>query len=452
MKAIIVAGTQSGVGKTTVALGLIRALRDRGLRVAPFKAGPDYIDPSHHAVAAGQASRNLDTWMLPPDVVRRSFAGARARSDIAVIEGVMGLFDGRNGEGDAGSTADLAKLLGVPVVLVIDAAAMARSAAAMVLGYQQFDPDLRFAGVILNNLGSETHLRMVRSAIEQRSPMAVLGGIYRDHGLALPERHLGLVPAGEYAAVEDVVSHAAAMVEEHVDLDALLARLPDIEVSEDIVALLPGAAAGPVPIAIARDEAFSFYYEDGLDLLRAAGAELLPFSPLRDQVPPPGARGIYIGGGFPELFAAELAANAPMRASLREGAANGVPVYAECGGHMYLGQSLTSTDGATHAMVGATPVTSTVEKTKLTLGYRVARALRDGPVFAIGERVRAHEFHMATSTHLDPASTCWEVENPALGPAGFSTQSIWSSYLHVHFGAAPGAALRFVRSCAGERK
>lgn len=448
MKAFVIAGTHSGSGKTTATLGLMRALRELGYRIAPFKAGPDYIDPGLHTVAAGAVSRNLDTWMLSTDTVRELFARAEARADVAVIEGVMGLFDGRSGEDDVGSTAHLAKLLGLPVVLVIDASAMARSAAAMTLGYRQFDPAVEICGVVLNNLGSETHYQMARTAIEAETGTPVLGGLFRDPSLRLPERHLGLIPAVEQPAVEDVVARAAAATRENIDLGQLLDAAAEVAgqtVSEPPVAPVPAA---PVPIAIARDEAFSFYYEDGLDILRDAGAELLPFSPLRDGTVPRGSKGIYIGGGFPELFAADLAANGGLLDDIRAHAGAGTPVYAECGGHMYLGQTLTDMEGTAHRMAGVTPVTSTVEDTRLTLGYRVARAKRDGPVFRAGETVRAHEFHLASSPALD-SGACWELEEPPVGPAGYADGATWSSYLHVHFGAVPGAAQRFVASCAG---
>jgi len=441
----MVAGTHSGVGKTTITVGLLAALRARGLRVAPFKAGPDYIDPSHHAAAAGTPSRNLDTWMLPLDAVERAFAAATARADVAVVEGLMGLFDGRSGEDEAGSSAHLAKVLGIPVVLVIDARAMARSAGAMALGYRMFDPDLAVAGVILNNLASEGHYRAARIAVEEQAGITVLGGFFRDAGLAVPERHLGLVPIAELGQT-DYVGRAAEAAERSIDIDGILARAATI---------IPRAAAqmdrsrGPrVPLGIARDAAFSFYYEDSLDLLEQAGAELVPFSPLADRGLPGGVAGLYIGGGFPEVFASELAANSGMLQALRDAQQRGLPIYAECGGHMYLGHSLTGQDGITHTMAGLTPVTSTMRETRLTLGYRVAKALRDGPVFARGEVIRGHEFHLSRSSQTASESACWDFTEPALGPSGYCAGNTWSSYLHIHFAAAPAAAGRFVASCA----
>lgn len=446
MKAFMIAGTQSGVGKTTVTVGLLAALRRRGLRVAPFKAGPDYIDPTYHEAAAGVPSRNLDTWMLPHEVIVRSFQKATARADVAVVEGVMGLFDGRSGEDESGSSAQLAKLLGLSVILVVDAHAMARSAGAMVLGYKTFDPGVTIAGVILNNLGSEGHYHATRSAVVRQAGVPVLGGIYRDPGLAVPERHLGLVPTPERASTE-FVAHAAEVAERSLDIDGILARAADVG-PPPVAETNLGRRTDRVPIAIARDPAFTFYYEDSLELLEEAGAELVPFSPLSDPALPAGVHGLYIGGGFPEVFAAELAANLPMLATLRDAQARGLPIYAECGGHMYLGESLTDQAGVRHTMAGLTPVKSTLAGTRLTLGYRVARARYDGPLFARGDLVRGHEFHLSQSPPSDSDMACWEFTEPALGVSGFRRGNTWSSYLHVHLGAAPGAAARFVQSNA----
>jgi cobyrinic acid a,c-diamide synthase len=441
----MVGGTQSGVGKTTVTVALLGALARRGLKVAPFNAGPDYIDPTYHEAAAGIPSRNLDTWMLPQDEVVRSFRRAAGRADVAIVEGVMGLFDGRSGEDEAGSSAHLAKLLGIPVILVVDAGAVERSAGAMVLGYRTFDPEVTIAGAILNNLASEGHYHATRSGIVRQAGVPVLGGVYGDASLAAPSRHLGLVPAPELQST-GFVARAAEMAEKSIDIDGILARAADVgSARNDEKRTAPARVR--VPIAIARDRAFSFYYEDSLDLLAEAGADLLPFSPLEDVALPTGAHGVYIGGGFPEVFAEQLAANRPMAAALRDAEARGIPIYAECGGHMYLGESLTAQDGATHAMAGLTPVRSTFAGTRLTLGYRVAHALSDGAMFARGATIRGHEFHLSQSAPTGEESACWDFTDPVLGATGYRRGNTWSSYLHVHLGAAPGSAARFVQSC-----
>jgi len=444
LKAIVIGGTQSGVGKTTVTAGVIGALRARGLRVAVFKTGPDYLDPTFHTAASGQPCRNLDSWIMPPELIVRAFRRAAQRADVAIVEGVMGLFDGRSGEDESGSTAQVAKLLGLPVVLVVDASAMARSAAAMVLGYATFDPGLRVAGVVLNRIAGERHFEAAKVAIERQSGVPVLGLMHRDDAFALPGRHLGLVSALERDASTSLASIAAAAVR-GIDIDALLAlaaEIPD-EAGEE-----PVTAAEHVPIAIARDPAFSFYYEDGLDELVARGAELLPFSPLTDASLPAGARGVYIGGGYPEVFAAELAANRPMHEALRAHAAAGLPVYAECGGHMYLGQSLTALDGSRYEMAALTPLQSTMQGTRLALGYRVATALREGPVAKAGDQLRGHEFHLSAAAPPSEASACWRFQDPGRLD-GFALGPVWSSYLHLHFAASPDAAQRFIDVCKG---
>lgn len=448
MKGLIIAGTQSGVGKTSVTAGVIGALRGRGLRVAPFKAGPDYLDPTFHSVAAGQACRNLDSWIIPRETIVRSFRRAASRADIAIVEGVMGLFDGRGGEDEAGSTAQLAKFLGLPVILVVDASAMARSAAAMVLGYARLDPEVNVAGVVLNRIAGERHYEAARAAIERQAGVPVLGMLPRDDGLALPERHLGLISAMERDASE-ALARLAAVAAAQIDLEALLgfaAEAPMPEPEEE-----RPAPAVRVPIAIARDQAFAFYYEDGLDELRNQGAELIAFSPLTDDRLPAGVRGLYLGGGYPEVFAADLAANRAMHGAIRDHAANGLPIYAECGGHMYLGQSLTTADGAVHAMAGLTPLQSTLSGTRLSLGYRSAVALRDGPVARAGDVLRGHEFHLSAAEPLPAETACWEFDQPQRAD-GFVRDNLWSSYLHLHFGAAPRAATRFIQTCAGGSK
>ncbi|MBI3953003.1 MAG: cobyrinate a,c-diamide synthase [Chloroflexi bacterium] len=395
MRALVIAGAASGVGKTTIASGVMGALRRRGLAVAPFKAGPDYIDPTYHAAACGAPSRNLDTWLLPAENLVALFLRAASRADVAVVEGVMGLFDGRSGEDEAGSTAHLAKLLGLPVAVALDVSGMARSAAAQALGYQRLDPALKVAGFILNGVAGPAHLEMCAGPIQTATGLPVLGHLPRREDLRLPERHLGLVPTVEGPAGADFFDRLAEQVRQTVDLDGLLALA-----GEPRPAVAPNAGlfpAGPQPqraaIAVAQDRAFSFYYQDSLDLLEAWGAELLPFSPLEDSRLPDGCSGVYIGGGFPELYAAELAANRGMLASLREAAARGTPIYGECGGLMYLGEGITDFEGRRHHLAGLVPAWSSMAERRLHLGYRTVRA-RDGHhLLEPGQETRGHEFH-----------------------------------------------------------
>lgn len=441
-RGIVIAGTASGVGKTTVASGLAGALRARGLRVQPFKTGPDYIDPTYLARAAGRPCRNLDTWMLPPAAVRELFARAMQDADIALVEGVMGMYDG-SADG-TGSAAHLARLLGLQTVLVVDARAMAQSAAAVVLGFQRLDPDTRLAGVILNRIASPHHAALCADAILAATGLPVLGAVPRDADLAIPERHLGLVPDVESPAAQEWFDRLCAHIAAHVDLDALIeAATPIMPLSEE--GLFP---ISPQPrsarIAIAQDEAFHFYYQDSLDLLLAWGAELVPFSPLADAAVPDGCGAVYIGGGFPELFGAALAANTPMQGSLRAVAARGIPVYGECGGLMYLGRSLTDFEGAHHTMTGLVPADSVMGGTRLTLGYREVESCGT-PLLPAGERMRGHEFHWsALETPPGTAGAAYRVLDEDGRADGFRAASVTATYVHAHLAARPDLAPNFV--------
>jgi cobyrinic acid a,c-diamide synthase len=445
---LVIAGTHSGVGKTTLTAGLISALRRRSLTVQPFKVGPDYIDPTYHALAAGRPCRNLDTWMLPPERVRSLYASAAAGVDVAIIEGVMGLYDGADYDGETGSTAEVAKLLAAPVVVVLDASKMARSAAAVALGCQRFDEGVPLAGFIVNRVAGEGHGRGVATAITNATGLSVFGWLPREDALHVPERHLGLIPTSELGRWDDFLRAAGDLVTRHLDIDGLLAvarQAPPLSATAD----MRSAASGVRPlIAVARDEAFHFTYEDNLDLLRAAGAEVVFFSPLRDAALPAGAGAVILSGGFPEVHAEQLAANRPMHDALRDAHQRSRPIYAECGGLMYLTRAITDGDSRTHEMVGLLPGRSLMSG-RLTLGYRLARAAGDSWLLPGGEAVRGHEFHYSV----------WEGRPAGLAPAwlllprtgegdprpeGARLGSLWASYVHLHFAARPGLAERFV--------
>jgi len=451
VKALLIAGTASGVGKTTVASGIMGALARRGMRVQPFKVGPDYIDPTYHSMASGNPSRNLDSWMLAPSTLVELFHHAMRDKEIAVIEGVMGLYDGRSGESDEGSSAQVAKLLRAPVVLVVDASKMARSAAATVLGYQSFDPSLQWAGVILNNVASPGHLEMLRVPIEGATGLPVLGYLPRSKELELPERHLGLIPTTEGQRLRDFLDRLAAQVEQTVDLERLLQMAFSISsmVSNPETSVFPVEPRGQVAaIAVARDNAFSFYYEDSLDLLRAWGADILFFSPLEDRSIPKEATGVYLGGGFPELYAQGLMENEPMRESLRQAARQGMPIYGECGGLMYLGQGITDFQGARYGMVGLIPAWSSMENSRLTLGYRRVRSRGPGPLLRDGEEVRGHEFHWSVLESAPPMATAaYEILDQGKRPEGFRMGSVLASYVHLHLAAKKSLAPNFVDTC-----
>ncbi|HLH73509.1 MAG TPA: cobyrinate a,c-diamide synthase, partial [Chloroflexota bacterium] len=481
----------SGSGKTTVTAGLVRALRRRGLTVQPFKAGPDYIDPSYHARAAGRPCRNLDTWLVPADALRELYQRANSGGTVALIEGVMGLFDGRGG-GEEGSTAHLAKLLGRPVVVVIDVGRTSRSAGAIALGCQRFDPALDVVGFILNRVASDNHRRWASEAVTTATGLPVLGWLPRRDDLGLPERHLGLIPTTEGRIDEAFFERLADQVEQSFDLDRLLALarsqdMPSHNSKELRMALrlprqiksagrsspdllpegaefsieradgqgFPNATAAslfpsqsrPVIVAIglAVDEAFSFYYEDNLDLLRAWGAQLVPFSPLHDAALPEGIAALYIGGGFPELYARDLAANHAMITAIRSVARRGMPIYAECGGLMYLSEGITDFDGQCFPMVGLVPAWSAMVGRRLTLGYRELRARVDTPLLHRGETARGHEFHWSVLKEPPPSNTAAYDAFTAPGSGeGYARGNLLASYCHLHFASNPVLAPNFV--------
>ncbi len=450
MRRLILGGVTSGVGKTTLACALLAAFRRRELRVQPFKIGPDYIDPSHHTLAAGRPSRTLDSVLLPPDSLRELFARAAGNCDLALAEGVMGLFDGRNGRGEEGSTAHIAKLLQTPIVVVIDVAKTSRTAGAIALGCLRFDPQLPVAGWILNRVGSPTHARWATEAVESATGLPVFGSFPREPELGVPERHLGLVPTEESGPDDGFYDHLAAAAEEHLSLGQILTAAECSPLSAGTSGLFPSKPIRTTAtIAIARDRAFNFYYEDSLDLLRAWGAELLPFSPLKDEKLPEGSRGVYIGGGFPEMYAAELAENKRMHVAIFSAAHAGLPIYAECGGLMYLGRSLTGFEGRLHPMVGITPLESRMQKRRVTLGYRSVRALRASPVLPAGSEARGHEFHYSELSEPVPTETAaYSVQEKDGAPEGYSQGNVLTSYVHLHFGSDPSMACRFVQRCA----
>jgi cobyrinic acid a,c-diamide synthase len=443
---VVIAGTSSGAGKTSVACGIIGALRRRALRVQGFKVGPDYIDPSYHALASGRPGRNLDAFLSGPELIAPLHRHGAAGADVAVVEGVMGLFDGASGRGELASTGHVSKLLRAPVLLVVDAASMARSAAAIVHGYRTFDPEIDVAGVIFNKVGSDHHEELLREAVAPLG-VPVLGALRRDERVAAPERHLGLVPAGERAgrtrAALDALADAA---ERHVDLDGLhaLARAAPA-LAGPAWSPEPGAApATGARIAIARGPAFSFHYQENLELLEAAGAELLAFDPLTDEALPAGAGALVLAGGFPEVFGSELEANARLRADVAAFAAAGGPVLAECGGLLFLCREL---DG--RAMCGVLPARARMAG-RLTLGYREAAAAASTPWIRAGARVRGHEFHYSEvePAHGDTAPAWTLAARGRVRTEGFVAGALQASYLHTHWAAHPELALGLARAAA----
>jgi cobyrinic acid a,c-diamide synthase len=444
---VVIGAPASGHGKTTVATGLLAAFARRGVPVAPFKVGPDYIDPGYHALAAGRPGRNLDPVLVGENRIAPLFAHGSAGAEIAIIEGVMGLYDGRTGAGETGSTAQVAGLLQAPVILVVDAAAQGRSVAALVHGFRSFGT-VRLAGVILNRVGSDRHEQILRDACEEVGT-PVLGALRRADAVAAPSRHLGLVPAAERRAeAQASVDALATLVAAAVDLDEVAA----IARSAPPLAATPWSplADDPVPgrpvVALAGGPAFSFSYAETAELLAGAGAEVVTVDPLRDEKLPDGTRALVVGGGFPEVFAAELSANEPLRIAVASLAAVGAPIAAECAGLLWLCRTLDDAPmcGVLDADAAMTP--------SLTLGYRDAVALSDSPLAPAGTRVTGHEFHR-TTVHprsgllLSPAAgAAWQWRGG--DPEGFASPGLHASYLHLHWAADPGLARRLVAAAA----
>ena len=442
---IVVAGTASGTGKTTLALGLMAALRRRGLRVQPFKVGPDFIDPLHHNAVAGRASRNLDTVLCGVRTVTALAARAMRDADVAVVEGVLGLYDGRLGGGDQGSTAEVARLLDADVVLVVDAARAARSTAAVALGFAHFDPRVRIVGVVLNRVGSDRHEQAARDAVEAVG-LRVLGAIPRDPALTLPERYLGLIPPQERAHAPRWVTALENTVERHVDVDTLLRIAAEpggpAAASGDDPFALP-AAPSRARIAVAKDAAFTFHYQDALDLLALRGAELIPFSPLADAALPD-CDALILPGGFPERFATVLHDNAAMRASVSASVGGGMPVVAECGGAMYLGTHIADEDGTAHAMCSVLPYGTRMARSRRALGYRTAHALRDSPILRSGEVATGHEFHWShADPDIDGSNAAYHLDETDT-VEGYARGNVLASYVHLHLCGVPAAAARLV--------
>ena len=450
---IVLAGDRSGTGKTTLTLALLAALKKRHRRVQSFKVGPDYIDPMFHAAVTGRPCYSLDPVLTSESYVRQSFQTHCADADCAVVEGVMGLFDGATGIDDTASTAHIARLLGLPVLLAVDCARMSRSLAALVQGYRTFDPRVNVVGVILNRVGSDRHLQLLQDALAAIN-MPIFGVFRREKDIHLPDRHLGLVPAGEVNEFEQIVERLAVLGEQCFDWQKLAFDC----------AQATGRGAGSVGttqlekskkvrIAIARDSAFNFYYPDNFETLEAAGAELVYWSPLEDEKLP-AADGLYFGGGFPEVFAAQLSANHLMKGTVQQAIARGVPAYAECGGLMYLSDRLIDFEGKSWPMVGSIPQTVKMSG-RLVLGYRRAIATHQGPLLKQGQVVTGHEFHRSTVVEAltQPAYKAqryWgETDSAVL--EGYRRPSLHASYVHLHWGHRPEIAQHFIQQCAKAR-
>ncbi|MFB5661838.1 cobyrinate a,c-diamide synthase [Alteribacillus sp. HJP-4] len=441
---VIIAGTGSGTGKTTITVGLMAAFIKTGLAVQGFKCGPDYIDPSYHTAVTGRSSRNMDSWMLPHKDMLSYFQRGAEGADLSIIEGVMGLYDGKSPESDQGSTAEISKLLQAPVILVVDISSMARSAAAIVKGFQALSEDVNIGGVIVNNAGSEGHYKLCKTAIEKECGVPVVGYLKRGDVPQIPERHLGLIPALERGELDELFDKLSSVMKQQVQLNEvkrIAEKAGELERNKSASAM----KRKTVRIAVARDHAFNFYYPENLELLEENGAELLYFSPLKGEPLPLESDALYIGGGFPEEFAAELAASTETKESILQGIRKGMPVYAECGGYMYLCKSIMTTDGLSHTMIGAIPSTIQMTTNLAALGYREVEALHDTVLLKKGEQARGHEFHYSTVSAEKPYDAPHYVKGMRKNEKeGYYLPNVTAGYTHIHFASNPKMAARFV--------
>ncbi len=477
---LVIAGERSGVGKTTMTLAILaylkhhlkhhlkRDLKHPEITVQSFKVGPDYIDPMFHHYVTGRPCRNLDPVLTSEDYVRQCFAHHIQGVEFALVEGVMGLFDGVPGNvvfpnqdstvpgNDFASTAHIARLLNLPVLLVIDCSRLSGSVAAIAHGYRSWDPRIKFAGLVLNRVGSDRHLELLKEAIASLN-LPILGVFRRQDHITIPDRHLGLVPTAELPELDRIIDKLAEIAAHSFDWENLLPLLktapdyPNHPQKNQINLIHQKPEKLPVKIGISRDAAFSFYYQDNLDILASLGAELIPFSPLENSQLPPGLQGLYFGGGFPEMFAQQLSENVTFRQAIFQAIQSGMPTIAECGGLMYLSKSITDFQAKSWPMVGILP-SSTMMDRYLTLGYRRAIAQKNTPLLAAGEVIFGHEFHRSrlVSEPVAPLFKTWrlsqqDTESSHEGCA--VNQNLHASYIHLHWGHRPEIAQRFLKSC-----
>jgi len=448
---LVIAAPNSGAGKTTVAVGLMTAFTRKGLRVQPFKVGPDFIDPSYHTAATGSYSKNLDTWLTSPEAVLKTFVKSSRACDLAIVEGVMGLFDGVSGSDDSASTAEISRILNAPILLVVDVSRAAGSIAALVHGFKTFDQTLKVKGVILNHVKSQKHLGLTREMIERNVKIPVVGALPDSRGIVMPSRHLGLIPAPERDSLEAYFAELRTFIGEHLDLDRCLAiarAAGDLETDEQGRPTSPDVRGR---VGVAYDEAFNFYYRDNIELLEASGAEVVPFSPVHDRVLPSGLTGMFLGGGFPEAYAGQLEENEVIRLSIKKAVEDEMPIYAECGGLMYLVDSIQDLEASSHQMVGVLKAKAVMTGKLESLNYSVADVIRKNILTDAGFTLRGHEFHYSKVDGV-PADSKFAYEmRIGEGISGYSDgwleHNLLASYLHIHFGCAPQIARNFVDAC-----
>lgn len=445
---LVIAGTGSGVGKTTCTIGLMAALRQKGYVVQGFKCGPDYIDPSYHTAVTGRVSRNLDSWMLEHGTVRDIVIRASKGADISIIEGVMGFLDGKSPLENTGSTAEISMITDSPVLLVVNCASMARSAAAIVKGFQALTPGAGIVGVIANQVGSKGHFEIVKAAIEQECQVPVIGYMKREQDIDIPSRHLGLVPAIESGELDSFFERLAALVSETVDIDQLYDLAQTTELTHESATLFKQRESQDICIAVAKDAAFNFYYQENLELLEAYGAKLLYFSPLQGEEVPKEADGLYLGGGFPEEFASELSEKAEAKSSIRSAIENGLPTLAECGGFMYLTESIVNTSGEEFPMAGLIPGSVKMQTKLAALGYREIFGMEGNFILGSGQQAKGHEFHYSKFESRAAASPAYETASRFGKKAeGYLMSNLVAGYTHFHFASNPELAEQWVKAC-----
>lgn len=450
MPRLVIAGTHSGVGKTTVSLGLMAALQRRGLVVQPFKVGPDYIDTGWHHVAAGRFSHNLDAWLCNVNQVQDIFHQYSAEADVTVVEGVMGLYDGMRNRGEWASTAHVSKLISTPVVLVVSARGIGRSIGAVVKGYCAFDPEINIIGVIINHVGSFTHEKMLRQVVSEELGLPVLGVLFREDANALPARHLGLLPASEHTQLPAVLDKLAERIEQQINIDLLL-DLANIGTTKPSK-VKNNSPQKPfnVTLAVAMDEAFNFYYQDSLEYLTQLGAKLIYFSPLRDGAMPKDIDGLLLGGGFPEMFLPQLAANEVLKQDIAQHYQLGLPIYAECGGFMYLCRSITGIDGTKYAGVGLVPGEAHMKPRLSALGYVEATLEQDCFLGNKGAVLHGHEFHWSEITELPEEQATYRLRG-GRGLEnrwdGYVKDHLFASFVHLHFRGSEVATRNLLTAC-----
>jgi cobyrinic acid a,c-diamide synthase len=445
---LVIAGTGSGVGKTTLTIGIMSAFMKKGYTVQGFKCGPDYIDPTYHTAVTGRRSRNLDSWMLSHDTVKEILKRGNVGADISIIEGVMGFFDGKNPKNNQGSTAEISMITESPVILVVNCASMARSAAAIVKGFHCFAEGNNIVGVIANQVGSEGHYKLVKTAIEQECSIPVVGYLKRESEIEIPERHLGLIPSVERGELNPFFDQLGELISETIDIDRLYELSETTTIKVEDSPLFQKKSKPIVRIAVAKDSAFNFYYQENIELLEAYGAECVYFSPLAGDLLPENIQGLYLGGGFPEEFAEDLSKNKDVQRSIREAIEQGLPTLAECGGFMYLTESIQTTEEITYPMVGVIPGKINMQNRLAALGYR--EIIGEEGNFLLGEEdtAKGHEFHYSTFHPTAEVTYAYQTKGMrGVQQEGYMQGNLVAGYTHVHFASCPRVVERWVQKC-----